>query len=185
MQQDDVDRHFNALNSAYADSNFDFTLKDTDWTVDKSWSKGDDESGMKKELHQGDHSTLNVYLLADLPDDLLGQCTFPDDYEAGADDAYLDGCKVADTDTSTTVHEVGHWFGLLHTFTDGCSGDGDHISDTPPCTKTFDCPKDSDTCTDDDYLDPIENWMGYNNCQTDFTSGQFKRMQSQWDSYRA
>lgn len=76
----------------------------------------------------------------------------------------------------TTVHEVGHWLGLLHTFTGGCTeqNGGDLICDTPaeafpghrPDPKTSECPHDRDTCKNthgpsDAGLDPIHNFMNF------------------------
>ena len=73
----------------------------------------------------------------------------------------------------TTVHEVGHWFGLFHTFQpsgDGidwngpgvCTGSGDFIRDTPfQKTATEGCPKSKNTCPDQPGDDNIHNYMDY------------------------
>lgn len=65
----------------------------------------------------------------------------------------------------TAVHEVGHWFGLLHTF-EGLSCDstdrGDFVDDTPQeMTPTEGCPTGKDSCPGDMGLDPIGNYMDY------------------------
>jgi hypothetical protein len=67
----------------------------------------------------------------------------------------------------TAVHEVGHWFGLLHTFQDNtCTvGDaGDYIEDTrQEATATAGCPQGKNSCPGLKVpgADPISNFMDY------------------------
>jgi PKD repeat protein len=86
----------------------------------------------------------------------------------------------------TLTHEVGHYLGLLHPFSDGnstgcggsdCSSTGDRVCDTPPvAAPSFHCPIGANTCHNDnpDRLDQIENFMDYadGSCQNMFTWGQ-------------
>ncbi|KAI4161694.1 MAG: hypothetical protein LQ342_004702 [Letrouitia transgressa] len=82
----------------------------------------------------------------------------------------------------TAVHEVGHWFGLKHTF-DGYScaegAGGDYIDDTPQeGTQTDGCPLGKDSCPGRPGTDPIGNFMDYSSdgCYTGFTPDQQQRM---------
>ncbi len=89
----------------------------------------------------------------------------------------------------TTTHEVGHWFGLCHTF--GCNArdyscsDDDGIYDTPVCqgsrsSGTYpNCNKDIQCQTENDLngttsARQIENYMDYSHdyCMNMFTQGQ-------------
>ena len=76
----------------------------------------------------------------------------------------------------TAVHEVGHWFGLLHTFQDTtCAvGDpGDWIADTPQeAVSTEGCPVGGmgggwvkNSCPEREGVDPVHNYMDYSTDQ--------------------
>lgn len=77
-------------------------------------------------------------------------------------------------------HEIGHFFGLRHIWGDGtdCTGT-DYCDDTPfAASANMDCPEGTDSCTEDEGNDMIENHMDYTNdsCKNIFTQDQKDRM---------
>ncbi|CAL8579385.1 hypothetical protein XPA_005135 [Xanthoria parietina] len=82
----------------------------------------------------------------------------------------------------TAVHEVGHWFGLLHTFQDNScekNAAGDFIDDTAQEGSATDgCPVGKDSCPGREGVDPIGNFMDYSSdvCYTGFTPMQADRI---------
>ena len=98
----------------------------------------------------------------------------------------------SNADGRTGTHEVGHTFGLYHTFLNTsagcgsiCDTTGDEVCDTPPNTLTTSCSQFSNTCSNDtlgtsfydsNVVDQIENYMSYNSCQNMFSEGQKNRM---------
>ncbi len=92
----------------------------------------------------------------------------------------------------TTTHEIGHWFGLYHTFNGGCGidtcADGDLVCDTPPAANpNFGCPT-INSCSNDipNVNDQIQNYLDYSNdnCKSMFTNGQKQRMHATLTSLR-
>ncbi len=110
--------------------------------------------------------------------------------------AASDGVVVNSLNVATLAHEIGHYFGLLHTWqgrdckNDDCLADGDMVCDTPPDMSIFDSCEDNSCHTDtlsnfsnntffSDTLDMGTNFMDYGNgaCRLDFSLGQAERMQ--------
>lgn len=155
--------------------------------------RGDAE--MKKSLHKGDESTLNVYYTK-LTGGILGYATLPADYGYWLDEDgvvmsrnAIRGGKAPYDEGDTLVHEVGHWLGLFHTFDGGCDP-GDLIADTAPeGSPNFGCnPNEQrDTCPGDGKLDPIFNFMDYSDdkCLFEFTEGQIAAMFDAYLAYRS
>ena len=89
----------------------------------------------------------------------------------------------------TATHEVGHYLGLYHTFTGGCSGgsgytSGDRIADTnPESSPTFGCPGSRNSCG---LPAPFDNYMDYSDdaCMNKFTPEQNNRMRCSLLTYR-
>ncbi|KAL7268762.1 hypothetical protein RUND412_008600 [Rhizina undulata] len=197
IPDDDLYAQLDVLNADYASAGISFNLVNITRTTNSNWYNDNDETAMKTALRQGSYNTLNVYFL-NLSDDLLGYCYFPT--TPTASDLIIDGCFVLSgsvpggsvtnyNEGRTATHEIGHWFGLYHTFQGGCTG-GDLVSDTPAeKTATTGCPVGKDTCTGSAYpgLDPVENFMdySYDSCMTDFTAGQATRMLQMYNTYRA
>ncbi|KAK4121223.1 metalloprotease [Parathielavia appendiculata] len=192
----------NALNEAYAPHSIQFALKGTTRTVNANWAADGNgyEMTMKRSLRKGTYSSLNVYFLRDMGDN-LGYCYFPEagGATAGSTVRIRDGCTVLYSTVpggsttnfnlgGTTTHEVGHWLGLYHTFQGGCTGSGDSVSDTPAqASASSGCPVGRDSCPNAAGVDPIHNYMdySYDSCYEEFTAGQRARMQSFWNTYRA
>jgi hypothetical protein len=174
IQDSQLTAQLNTLNAAYAPHNFQFSLKGVTRTINAQWAADDNgyEMTMKRALRKGTYRTLNVYFLPDMGSN-LGYCYFPDSVSSGSTAFYRDGCTVLSASVPggsatnfnlghTTTHEVGHWFGLYHTFQGGCTGAGDSVSDTPAqASATSGCPVGRDSCPSQSGLDPIHNYMDY------------------------
>ncbi len=131
---------------------------------------------------------LNIWVAPSLDEgSILGYAQFPDG------DPATDGVVVAhpffgdDTGTAiptiagpyykgrTAVHEIGHYFNLLHPFTAGCA-DGDGLADTPPQqSPSFNCPIAKFTCSS---FDDSSNFMDFStdDCLRHFSREQALRM---------
>ena len=205
------------LNDAFREHGFSFRLMQTTRTENSAWYSAGlsspEQDEMKAALRVGDASTLNVYFSA--AGGALGYATFPSDYEFNPKDdgvvilngSVPGGFVTSYNDGKTMVHEVGHWFGLYHTFQtadgffpllssflsffgfrNGCNTDGDEIVDTPAQrTQTFGCPTSKDSCPRASGLDPVNNYMDYSDdiCLVEFTPGQSDRMTAMWNEYRS
>ncbi|KAK7216143.1 hypothetical protein V2G26_004146 [Clonostachys chloroleuca] len=192
-----LNEQFNVLSEDYGVYGINLNLAGISKTVNATWSRFEDQLGMKTQLRNGTYKDLNIYFL-DSVGGAYGVCSYPLNTTAGSTDFYLDGCTVLATTVpggtekpydlgKTATHEVGHWFGLFHTFNRGCDG-GDEVDDTPPqATATYGCPLSKDTCPDKPGEDPIHNYMDYSDdeCMYEFTQGQIDRILSFWTLYRS
>jgi hypothetical protein len=82
----------------------------------------------------------------------------------------------------TTTHEVGHWFGLIHTWGDEFCGT-DYVNDTPTITGAFrgsTCRTTNSRCNGVTNRNMIENYMDYSpdECMNIFTIGQSTRIRA-------
>lgn len=136
---------------------------------------------------------LNMYVVKNINNGsgILGYSSFPGG-PANEDGIVIRHDYFGKTGTAaaslgrTITHEIGHWFGLYHTFNGGCGvdtcADGDLVCDTPPAANpNYGCPI-INSCSNDipNVNDQIQNYLDYSNdnCKNKFTNGQKQRMQS-------
>ena len=181
-----------------ADQGFRFVLKSIDYTDNAGWFAQEtfrQEVEMKSALKVGGPTDLNIYSTSG--GGYLGWAYYPsivkyNGYEmldglvihyGSMPGGYITNYNLGHTAT----HEVGHWFGLAHTFEFGCNGHGDYVADTPEMAiPTTGCPIGKDTCSTPG-LDPIHNFMdySYDSCYTELTKGQAIRSRDHWLEFRS
>lgn len=200
-----VQEHVDNMNTFFLPMGVEFYITkvfvDPDTTAFNGFSTTDSPESAKGKLKQElinryyEPNTINIYYIPDIPASAVGfsPCPGPEvtDPNSGI---FIDK---RDADNMTLVHEMGHYFGLLHPF-DGwdegtgdyvngseCETRGDKICDTPAepdmtdlitpnCLYTGDL-RDSNG---DFYIPSVTNIMSYGNtgCACGFTTGQYMRM---------
>ncbi len=157
------------------------------------------ERTMLKQLSFWDNTRyLNIYVVKSIAGNVGGYSSFPyspPDEDGIVVSSYLFGDEgtAAASGGRTTSHELGHWFGLYHTFNGGCGQDtctdGDYVCDTPPVANPNNtCNLAANSCTNDnpDLPDQVRNYLDYtpDNCKNMFTPGQKARITATLDTVR-
>ncbi|KAL2036646.1 hypothetical protein N7G274_010596 [Stereocaulon virgatum] len=214
-QIDALNAAYQSANIAFAPKTTSYTVRD-DWATDANSTnmKNSLRQGGYADLNIYFQTNLSSAPYRYSPaSTLLGYCTLPTNmtYPNGHGgltefppyDYATDGCNVLAASMpqspvkvygydlgKTAVHEVGHWFGLLHTFQDNTcdpSDPGDFMNDTPQeSISTSGCPTGKNSCPNRAGYDPINNYMDYSTdeCYTQFTPDQQARMISMYNLYR-
>jgi subtilisin-like proprotein convertase family protein len=109
-----------------------------------------------------------------------GYAYFPSSHGSNNDGTVCLICSYVDEASNTMAHELGHAFGLFHTFEacseSDCSTGGDRVCDTRPHQQS-DC--SSTSCTGSGTFDNSRyNYMSYCNTTERFTEGQKTRARS-------
>jgi len=197
VPQSQIDAQVRALNDAYRQAGFSFTLASVDRTDNCQWFSNVTGPGVEKKMKQAlaidPAHRLNVYT-ADLGHNLLGWAYYPQSLPEGdalhgvvIHYATLPGGTLAPYNLGGTLqHETGHYLGLYHTFQGGCTAPGDYCDDTPfEAGPAFGCPEGRNTCAQPGD-DPIHDYMDYTDdaCYTLFTTQQALRMQDIVTVYR-
>jgi hypothetical protein len=148
-QMGELNADFSGAAGGY-DTGYRFVLASIDRTLNPEWfdlvQGSKTEKNVKEALAVDPVHTINIYTARF---NALGWSTFPwsipeDEVHQGIVVHYgsLPGGYIENFNMGRTVtHEVGHYFGLMHTFFGGCQEPNDFVTDTPALTaQTTGCP---------------------------------------------
>ncbi|KAF2875312.1 pregnancy-associated plasma protein-A-domain-containing protein [Massariosphaeria phaeospora] len=194
----DIQGQVNYLNSHFEGWGYTFHPKPINFVINAEWAKDIDvdKNNKMRQLHRGNYQTLNVYMVEGARG---GVCSLPNGENKPVEQQLLDfdGCFVPldvgrSPSIGTVAHEIGHWFGLLHTFQGGCEGDGDYCDDTAPQNAPsrgqLAIPGDLNSCPAQDQCGRgpanVKNFMDYTDCSHEFTPCQGGRMNHAYTNFR-
>lgn len=184
------------LNAAFLGSGISFVVVDVERVSSATWFSGcitTSELAMKQNLAYDPTELINLYTCKPASN-VLGVATFPwlfpeNHYQHGVTlhyGTFPGGSASGYNQGDTAVHEIGHYFGLYHTFQGGCAGQGDFVVDTPAEAKAASgCQPTRNTCASVGF-DPVANFMDYSvdTCLVNFSLGQVGRMHAALSTFR-
>jgi hypothetical protein len=185
-----IRKQIRVLDNAYREHGFRFRLRQIKRYNDQRFATGCLNSRKERQFKERNavdpRHTLNIYTCRPAQG-VLGYAWFPSDFrESDARHGVvllyssLPGGSARPYNLGdTATHEVGHYFGLYHTFERGCGDPGDRVGDTAAeRSPAYGCPVGRNTCPGSG-ADPIYNFMDYtdDSCMDEFTRGQRNRMQ--------
>lgn len=160
---------------------------------------GATDSQIKNQLapHWPENSYFNIYVVIgfdgqqQLSYGLMGYAAFPTSYDYDYE-SFMKVATIKNQNDTTLTHELGHAFGLYHTFqgisansqttcpvNNNCSTQGDQVCDTSPSRSMYGVaiPNNNaiDPCTAQNYDGTQYNVMNYTNSNRKFTEGQRNR----------
>ena len=195
LTSDQILAQMSELNLDFAPSGYQFVLAALDYTDNSAWfgQPLTYATPIRITLALDPVHTANVYT-CDLPGEGAGFSFYPWQFPEGSvqhsifiDYATVPGVGAPPYNLGRTLtHEMGHYFGLFHTFENGCNDPGDDVADTPDeAAANYGCPEGADSCPSPG-LDPIHDYMDYTDdaCYTEFTLGQMTRMCAILGAYR-
>ncbi|MFK7848925.1 MAG: M43 family zinc metalloprotease, partial [Rhodothermales bacterium] len=202
----DLENQISVLNSAFDPTDFSFFLSSfflssVSRTNDISWfdlpSLGAVSDTIHNTLSIDPEHLINIYI-GDLPNLALGWAPFPSTTDSDKHAILLDYATLPDNSVNLNydegdilVHEVGHYFGLIHPWEGGCLADptkGDEIVGTPASSSAFfnTCPSSPDSCPALLGNDAVTNYMYSTTdaCRTGFIEEQFTRMDDEIGTHK-
>ncbi|MFL9834845.1 zinc-dependent metalloprotease [Chryseobacterium terrae] len=176
------------------------TLPDYDQNgVGVQTNNGTTDTQIKNELapHWPESSYFNIYVVIGfdgqqhLSYGLMGYAAFPSSYDYDYE-SFMKVATIKNQNDTTLTHELGHAFGLYHTFqgisansqttcpvNNNCATDGDRVCDTSPSRSMYgvSVPNNNtiDPCTGQNHDGTQYNIMNYTNSNRKFTAGQRDR----------
>ncbi|KAF2708585.1 metalloprotease [Pleomassaria siparia CBS 279.74] len=201
ISDETIGKQFTVLNEAFLHVGFQFRVVDIIRTINERWYHNlTPGSSIEEEvtvLRKGGNATLNVYTMGALNTSTQAWGSVPSElqYHSQYDGvtingtAFLGGSDPVYGLGRSMIHEVGHWFGLYHTFAYGCEKSYDYVDDTPIENQPIalgGCDVGRDSCPDQPGLDLVHNYMSYSSdeCRDSFTPGQVQRMREQMAKWR-
>lgn len=176
--------------------------------VKMSGNNGASDYAIKSQLapHWPESSYFNIYIVIgfdgqqQLSYGLMGYAMFPDTYDYSYE-SFMKVATIKNTNDTTLTHELGHAFGLYHTFqgvaytnqtscpvNNNCATDGDRVCDTSPSRSMYGVAVPNNTaidpCTTQNYDGTQYNIMNYTSAEKKFTDGQRDRAVLMMMEYR-